>query len=170
MKKRNILLTACLTTVLYGCGSAESDSSDSNLNIGAALGGGSGGGGVVTAPPAPTPSVQTADLQASVQFDFATSWDMDINFSLPMTNTYMSLCTDYKIMDNGAVDVKFDSCIVRAPITDGQYNSEDVPMTNAIESLVAVLIDYANPSTPMYTEFSVQPGKESLEWSEGVSL
>ena len=166
MKKRHIFISAILSAALYGCGSAESDSADSGLNIGAAV----GGGGAIAAPPPPTPSVQTADLQANVQFDFATSWDMDIQFSLPLTNTYMSLCTDYKVMDNGTVDVKFDSCIVRAPITDGQYSSDDVPMTNAIESIVAVLIDYANPSSPMYTEFAVQPGKETLEWSEGVSL
>jgi hypothetical protein len=168
MKPTTVLLTAILSTALYGCGSADSDSDVENLNIGAALGGNSAN---VTPPVVTTtPSVQTADLQASVQFDFATSWDMDINFALPLDKTYLSLCTDYKLMDNGAVDVKFDSCVIRAPINNGQYVSDDLPMTNAVDSLIAVLIDYANPSSPMYVEFSVAPGKESLDWSEGVTL
>ena len=168
MKPTKIILTALLSTALYSCGSADSDADIQNLNIGAAL---SGSSTNVTAPVVPTaPSVQTADLQASVQFDFATSWDMDINFTLPMEKTYLSLCTDYKQMNNGAVDVKFDSCVVRAPIINGQYISEGVPMTNAVDSLIAVLIDYANPASPMYVEFSVAPGKESLDWSEGVTL
>ncbi|MEM7256573.1 MAG: hypothetical protein AAF404_04200 [Pseudomonadota bacterium] len=168
MKK--IFMTTLLATAIAGCGSADTDTADQGLSIGAASGASGAGGAIVTPPSAPANSTQTADLQASVQFDFATSWDMDINFALPLTNTYMSLCTDYTKMDDGSVDVRFDSCIVRAPITDGQYSSQDVPMTNATESLIAVLIDYANPSTPMYTEFTVQPGKESLDWSEGVSL
>lgn len=165
MNMNKILITSLFATVVAGCGSADTDTSDNGLSIGAAT-----GGGAVIAAPAPVNNTQTADLQASVQFDFATSWDMDINFSLPLANTYMSLCTDYTKKDDGSVQVKFDSCIVRAPITDGQYSSQDVPMTNATESLIAVLIDYANPASPMYTEFTVQPGKESLDWSEGVSL
>ena len=166
MKLRYLFFTGIAAAALSGCGSVDdTDSVDQGLNIGAAVG---GGGGVVAPPPAT--NTQTADLQATVQFDFATSWDMDINFALPLDNTYLSLCTDYKVLDNGAVDVMFDSCIVRAPVTNGQYMSEDVPMTNAVESLIAVLIDYSNPSSPMYTEFTVQPGKRSLDWSEGVSL
>lgn len=156
-----------LPVALCACGSADSDS-DNAINMGAAMSGSSGGGAVVPAPS--TPAVQTADLQASVQFDFATSWDMDIDFTLPLANTYMSLCTDYIKSDNGTVDVQFDSCIVRAPISNGQYSSDNVPMTNSVDSLIAVLIDYANPASPLYVEFTVAPGKESLDWSEGVSL
>ena len=120
--------------------------------------------------PEVTPSVQTADLLANDDFDFATSWDMDINFGLPLNNAYLSLCTEYKNSENSMVEVQFDSCIVRAPISNGQFVSEDVPMTNEIKSIIAVLIDYANPSSPLYVEFSVSPGKESLEWSEGVTI
>lgn len=167
MKLRELLIISLLPVALCACGSADSDS-DNEINMGAALSGSSGGGAVVPATSAPT--VQTADLQASVQFDFATSWDMDIDFTLPLANTYMSLCTDYTKSDNGTVDVQFDSCIVRAPISNGQYSSDNVPMTNSVDSLIAVLIDYANPASPLYVEFAVAPGKESLDWSEGVSL
>ena len=165
MKLTNFLLATLVAASLGACGSAD-EMDDSN--IGAALSGSSGGG--ATVPATTTPTIQTADLQATVQFDFATSWDMDIDFTLPLTNTYMSLCTDYTKSVSGMVDVKFDSCIVRAPITDGQYTSQDLPMTNEIDSLIAVLIDYANPATPMYVEFTVAPGKQSLDWSEGVNL
>lgn len=167
MKPVKLLFTTLLISTLGACGSADEDDS-SGANVGAALSGSSGGGGIVPIPT--TPAIQTADLQATVQFDFATSWDMDIDFTLPLTNTYMSLCTDYTKSDSGMVDVQFDSCIVRAPITNGQYSSEDVPMTNEISSLIAVLIDYANPAAPLYVEFTVAPGKQSLDWSEGITL
>lgn len=116
------------------------------------------------------PSVQTADLSAAAYFDFSTSWDMDINFELPLSNAYLSLCTDYKKDSSNGVDVKFDSCIVRAPISNGQFISNDIPMTNEISSVIAVLIDYSNPDSPLYVEFSVTPGKETLVWPEGVTI
>lgn len=175
MNFRNSVLIAALATAVSACGSSESDplvnqATDNTPDIGAAIDTSNEGTTDTITPPQPQPTIQTADLQASDEFDFATSWDMNIDFSLPLTNAYLSLCTDYDKQDSGAVDVQFDSCIVRSPITDGQYSSESLPMTNSISSLIAVLIDYSNPSTPTYVEFEVTPGKESLQWSEGVNL
>ena len=175
MKLRSSILVAALATSISACGSSESDplvnqATDNTPDIGAAIDTANQGSTDTVTPPLPEPTIQTADLQASNEFNFATSWDMNIDFSLPMDNAYLSLCTDYDKQDSGTVDVQFDSCIVRAPITDGQYASDNLPMTNSVSSLVAVLIDYANPSTPTYVEFEVTPGKESLQWSEGVTL
>jgi len=127
------------------------------------------GGDSNVAPP-PAPSVQTGELQASSDFNFETTWDMDIDFSLPLSNAYLSLCTDYSVSDNGAAEVQFDSCIVRAPIAASSYRATDIAMTNHTTSLIAVLIDYANPSVPTYVEFEVSIGQETLEWEQGVSL
>ena len=144
---------ACLITVLVGVFVSACESSDSmddsatenGAGMAAALGAIQGR----VEAPAAGPSILMSDLQASEDFNFATSWSMDISFNLPMSNTYLSICTDYEKSNQGAVDVKFDSCVVRAPVTNGLYSSDDVPMTNALTSLVAVLIDYANPSAPV---------------------
>lgn len=175
MKFRTCVLIAALATALSACGSSESDpivnqATDNTPDIGAAIDSSNQGNTDTVTPALPVPTIQTADLQASNEFDFATSWDMNIDFTLPLNNAYLSLCTDYDKQDSGAVEVQFDSCVVRAPITDGQFSSESLPMTNSTNSLIAVLIDYANPSTPTYVEFEVTPGKETLDWSEGVNL
>jgi len=147
MNYRACFIAVLVSVSLSACESSDSMDSaaiDNGIGMGAALGANQGR---VEAPVA-TPSILMSDLQASDDFDFATSWGMDINFNLPLANTYLSLCTEYDKSAEGGVDVKFDSCVVRAPITDGMYSSEDVQMTNAVTSLVAVLIDYSNPSDP----------------------
>lgn len=171
MKFKYHLTIAAITISLCACaGTGEDDGSTSSANPHLSAAHGAVQGGTQVTPPVVTPTVQTADLLANDDFDFATSWDMDINFSLPLNNAYLSLCTEYKNDDNSMVVVQFDSCIVRAPITDGQFVSNDVPMTNEIKSIIAVLIDYSNPSSPLYVEFNVSPGKETLEWSEGMTI
>lgn len=173
MKFKYHLTVVAISAALSACAGTGEESeggsaSTSNPHLSAAHGSVQEGTQVAT--PEVTPSVQTADLLANDDFDFATSWDMDINFSLPLSNAYLSLCTEYKNGDNNMVEVQFDSCIVRAPISNGQFVSDDVPMTNEIKSIIAVLIDYSNPSSPLYVEFNVSPGKETLEWSEGVTI
>lgn len=118
----------------------------------------------------PVASVQTADLQADANFDFATSWDMDVTFALPQASGFLSLCTDYVRDESLQPTVNFESCIVRTPIAESSYQAQAIPMTNEITSLIAVLIDYSNPSQPLYVEFPITVGQGSLNWEQGTTL
>lgn len=167
MKLKYQIPAALAVVALSACAGTGEELPDSGSHLSAAHGAAQQG---TVAPPPSTPSVQTADLLSNDDFNFATSWEMDIDFSLPLNNAYLSLCTEYVTSDTNTVDVKFDSCLVRTQISNGQFVSNNVPITNELKSIIAVLIDYANPSTPLYVEFNLSPRKDTLVWSEGTTI
>jgi len=120
--------------------------------------------------PSSPSGVRTADLEVPAEFNFDTSWDMHINFELPTANSFLSICTKFSKNDLGMPDVDFSSCIVRAPITDGTYQANAVPMSNQIEALMAVVVDYSNPENPLFVEFPITTGQTELTWDLGIQL
>ena len=146
------LITAVIAgTLLSACGGSGNDQAtvDSEVpSLGAAL------TDETTATSATV--ANTSELQIDPTFNLASSRTIDVNFDIAEaegTDGSVSICTDYA-KDGSAFDVNYESCIVSAPMLDGQF-SHFIDVTNEFDSVVAVVWFQTPGTDPLYQEFNV---------------
>jgi hypothetical protein len=108
----------------------------------------------------------TSELSSDDHFDFSTRWDLAIDFDIDAatgTTGFLSICTEYEFDGEDAYGVNFDKCALRASIVDGFYNGQ-MPVTNDITSVLAVIWFADESGAPVYNEFDLVNGQQSIEW------
>ena len=153
MKKLITMLS--LTVLLTACGSGGSDSETD------ASAGTDGGSTTIAENPDTDPVVleNTADLESSADFDFATSRSIAIDFDVAAARTspgLMSVCSDYSKLGE-MYDINYDSCTLQAPLVNGIY-SGDMEVTNDIDVVVGVVWFKDSSIEPVYKEFALELG------------
>ena len=127
-------------------------------------------GGLVDEQAAPEPYVAEAsassELTSDDHFDFSTRWDMNIDFDIDAatgTSGFLSICTEFEFDGEDAYGVNFDKCALRTSIVDGIYNGS-MAVTNDISSVLAVIWFADESAAPVYNEFELVNGQESIQW------
>ena len=149
---KNVITMLSLTVLLAACGGGGG--SDSTVSAEADT-----DGSVANTPDTTVVLENTADLEASADFDFATSRSIAIDFDVEQARVsagLMSVCTDYDELD-GMYDINYDSCTLQAPLVDGVY-SGDMEVTNDINTVVGVVWFKDESIEPVYKEFSLEVG------------
>lgn len=163
MKKLITMLS--LTVLLTACGGGGSDSgADTSADTD------SGSTPIAGNPDTETPVQEnTADLEVSADFDFATSRSIAIDFDVEQARTspgLMSVCTDYTELDD-MYDINYESCTLQAPLVDGIYSGE-MEVTNDIDTVVGVVWFKDSEIEPVYKEFSLEVGAQVARRGTGA--
>ena len=124
------------------------------------------GSGVSDPTPPAAQAASTAELSTTESFKFATQWELAVDFDVAAAKEkdgFLSICTDFSFDGEDAYDVNFDQCAVRASISNGLYNTS-INVTNDVDAMLGV-IWFSDPlSPPLYQEFAVTNGQESISW------
>lgn len=99
--------------------------------------------------PAPENITSTKDLSVSETFDFTSSYDVAVNINLGAgTNRYLNICNDFQ-RTSGQTNVDYDSCVLQAPLDDGQYQGT-LSLTNDSTELVVAIWTYSGGEPEYY--------------------
>jgi hypothetical protein len=144
-----LLLTVITLTLLTACGTESKDESapatESNVTAAAPT----NTSAPETSDPAPVPPEtisQTADLRASTTFEFTSSFDVVVDINLNAERKlYLNICNRFE-RDSSRVEVDYGSCVLQAPLRNGNYEGT-LSLTNDVQQLVIAVWDYsgANP-------------------------
>ena len=107
---------------------------------------------------APVTLTDTKTLEVANDFAFDTARVIDIDFDLESarnSQASVSICTRFE-QNGGAFDVDYDSCAIRAPMTDGVF-SHQMEITNEFESVVAVVWFKDDTMDPLHRVFGIDP-------------
>lgn len=146
MKK--LLITTSIALALSACGGGSDDTvsqtpaTGEEPIVGAAL---------------PEP-VNTDSLVVENDFSFNTARSINIEFDIEEArgkDASVSICTEYTAVN--AYDVDYSSCPVKASMIDGEF-SHSMEVTNAYDSVVAVVWFNDASMDPIAQEFSVDQG------------
>lgn len=115
-----------------------------------------------------TPSTEvtaTQDIVTTEEFAFKTSWNLDVDFTIPGASgtRFLSLCTNFDTLSGGSYDVDYDSCLVRSIISGGTYEAS-LAVSDEVTKLVAAVWEFSESGTPIYKEFSLENGQTTLNW------
>ncbi|MEM7003920.1 MAG: hypothetical protein AAF529_24250 [Pseudomonadota bacterium] len=114
--------------------------------------------------PADTPADQTQDLVIDADFDIQSSWEMAIDFDIPTSGeAYLSVCKEFTTTPTG-YEINFDSCLVRAPVTNGVYDGS-VVVTNEVTRVIGALYFFNEVTQPLYREFRLINGQAEISWN-----
>ncbi|PWQ95731.1 hypothetical protein [Leucothrix arctica] len=152
MKKLITMLS--LTVLLTACGGGGDSETSTSANA-------DGDTTTVGANPDTETPLQenTADLESSADFDFATSRSIAIDFDVAAARTtpgLMSVCSDYSKTDD-IYDINYDSCTLQAPLVNGIYSGA-MEVTNDINVVVGVVWFKDSSIEPVYKEFALELG------------
>ncbi|RVU83758.1 hypothetical protein EOL70_15650 [Leucothrix sargassi] len=154
---KNLITMLSLTVLLAACGGGGDDTADTGTDP------------VAGNPDTGTQLENTADLEASADFDFATSRSIAIDFDVEEARTsegMMSVCTDYTSID-GMYDINYDSCTLQAPLEGGIYSGA-MEVTNDINTVVGVVWFKDASIGPVYKEFSLEVGARLAKRGSGA--
>jgi len=155
MKK--LFITTSMTLMLSACGGSP----DSTVNSGA-----ENGLAPLTGAALPDP-VDTKSLVVSEDFAFDTARTIMINFDIPEAagkDASVSICTKYTAIDPFEVD--YSSCPVKTAMADGQFN-HSMEVTNAYDSVIAVVWFTDESQDPIAREFTVEQGATARSKNSG---
>lgn len=137
------------------------EQSSEPLDIGAA------NSGQPTASETTPVAAATAELNAAPSFDFQTQWEMAVDFNIAAARDkdgFLSICSSYEFDGESAYDVDFDSCAVRASISNGVFQNT-INVTNDVEQLLAVIWFAEEFQPPLYSEFQLSNGQQQISWN-----
>ena len=149
MDKLKLMLLASAVVVASGCGGTSGGSSDEGNNL--------------TPNPTPTPSPEvtsTAELQTTAEFEFssteALTLDLDI-VRLASERGYLYVC-----QKKDANTLNYDRCLVKTPISNGQYDGT-FTLGNDIETLGLEVWTYDPADEP--DSYSWARSKDGMTWT-----
>jgi len=105
----------------------------------------------------------TDDLVASSEFDFDSSWQLQVDIDLSAWNdpdAYLLLCQNFESTD-GDYTVDYSSCPLKSPLQSGIWQGE-VKLTGITEELIVVIMPLLDPNNPEYVLWQRQVDGDSL--------
>lgn len=178
MKAKIIIITLPLALTLAACGGSGSgdlvrSQPDSSLPDSGSITDGSSTDvapdpdlGAANGGTQPAEADATADLLTTKSFDFKTQWEMAVDFDIgdaKAKDGFLSICSEFEFDGESAYDVNYDKCSIRSKISNGVFNSS-VNVTNDIDGLLAVVWFNDQLDPPLYNEFELVNGQESIIW------
>lgn len=150
-----------LAAALSGCEEQHLQPVDPGFSVGAAIAAQPSGSIVVVSP---------ENNLRPVPHDLTLDRVIDIDFELPMLQADLSLCSDYLLSGTGGVRLNEASCMFHSTTTTGLISHMDLVVSTEVTTLLAVVIDQANPTVPYFRAFAVDPGTVALQWFNGQDL
>lgn len=103
---------------------------------------------------AEVPVTRTASLIVQDGFNFETSRRTVVSMFVPGAVGEIAeatFCTDY-VFDGVDYDVNYDSCVLQAPLVDGQLH-EEITLANQYSSVLGIVWLQDPDAAPVYQEF-----------------
>ena len=143
MNKLNIFMIIALTSLVAACGGGSEGTNQAPAPAPVQT----------TPPPNPAPQILgVMDLNIAPGFELETHRELTLEVDVSARyqgNVYLNLCEGIQNKPNYA------KCLLRTPLSDGQLITS-LSVANDTSSLVAELIDLADPTQSDYTVWSAQ--------------
>lgn len=100
----------------------------------------------------PVPTVQsTKELEANQFFDLSSSYelsvDIDISKKISESRAFLSICSDFEVLESGEIKIGYENCILRTSIKNGLYKG-NLNVTNDNEKLIVAIWFFDSDEKP----------------------
>ena len=111
----------------------------------------------------------TSELSSDPYFTFKTSHSIMLDFSwsaMGQQRSYLSICQEATENPDGSWSIDYESCLLRAPVTDGVFQGE-IEITNDRTVLYAELWSYDATTPPLRMKFTTaNSAQETWNWNQ----